>query len=110
MLDLPAAEADLRAALAVAPQPDAWRYLAYLQVRQHDTAAALASLLKIMDSARAYNEIGMVLLTMNSYSDARVYFTKAISASPTWYEEAQRNLDLADEHLQGSAGDAGAAR
>ncbi|MFI4867868.1 MAG: tetratricopeptide repeat protein [Steroidobacterales bacterium] len=109
-LDLPGAEADLRAALAVTPRPDAWRYLADLQVRQHDNAGALASLLKIMDSAHAYNEIGVVLLNMNRYGDSRVYFAKAINASPTWYEEAQRNLELAEENLRGPADAVGAAR
>jgi Tfp pilus assembly protein PilF len=108
--DLPAAEADLRAALAVAPQPDTWRYLADLQVRRRDTAGALESLLKIMDSAHAYNEIGVVLLNMNNYRDSKLYFAKAISASPTWYEEAQRNLDVAEERLQGAADKATASR
>jgi Tfp pilus assembly protein PilF len=109
-LDLTGAEADLRGALAVTPRPDAWRYLADLQVRQHDNAGAFSSLLKIMDSAHAYNDIGMVLLSMNSYGDARVYFAKAISASPTWYEQAQSNLELAEEHLKSQADAAAAAR
>ena len=109
-LDLTGAEADLRGALAVTPRPDAWHYLADLQVRQHDNAGAFSSLLKIVDSARAYNEIGMVLLSMNSYGDARVYFAKAISAAPTWYEEAQSNLELAEEHLKSQADAAAAMR
>ncbi len=108
--DLAGAEADLRAALAVTPRPDAYRYLADLQVRQHDNAGAFASLLKIMDSAHAYNEIGVVLLAMNSYGDSRTYFAKAISASPTWYQEAQSNLELAEEHLKSPAVAAGAAQ
>jgi len=106
--DLAGAETDLRAALAVAPRPDAYRYLADLQVRRHDNAGAFASLLNIMDSAHAYNEIGLVLLNMNSYGDSQAYFAKAISASPTWYEEAQRNLDLAEENLRAPASATGA--
>ena len=97
--DLPGAEADLRSALALGPEPDAWRYLANLQVRRHDTAAALESLLKIMDTAHAYNEIGVLLMNMHEYRESEQYFTKALSASASWYAEAQDNLSLADEHL-----------
>lgn len=102
--DLPGAETDLRAALSVAPQPDTWRYLANLQVRRRDTAGALESLLKVMDSAHAYNEIGVVFMSTNDYQEAQTYFSKAISTSATWYEEAQRNLELAGERLKGALG------
>ena len=101
--DLQGAETDLRAALVVAPRQDTLRYLAELQVRRGDTAAALESLLKIMDAAPAYNEIGVLLMHASNYRDAREYFAKAISASPVWFEEAQRNLALVDAHLRSSA-------
>jgi tetratricopeptide (TPR) repeat protein len=102
--DLAGAEADLRAALTVAPREDAWRYLGELQVRRGDTGAALDSLLNFMDTAQAYNEIGVVFMNMRDYSDAREYFAKAIKTSASWFEEAQKNLALADEHLKNSAG------
>jgi tetratricopeptide (TPR) repeat protein len=102
--DLSGAVTDLRAALAGTPQAATWQHMAELQTRQHDSAAALESLLNIMDTARAYNEIGVVLMKMNDYRAAANHFAKAISASPFWYEEAHRNLALAEEHLQGSAG------
>lgn len=102
--DLPGAAADLRAALAIAPQPETWRHIAELQTREHDSAAALQSLLNIMDTASAYNEIGIVLMKMNDYGAAAIHFAKAISASPSWYEEAHRNLALAQERLQGTGG------
>ncbi len=98
--DLQDAETDLRAALVVAPRQDTLRYLAELQVRRGDTAAALECLLKIMDAAPAYNEIGLLLMHANNYRDAREYFAKAVSASPVWFEEAQRNLALVDAHLR----------
>jgi tetratricopeptide (TPR) repeat protein len=100
--DLPDAGRDLRTALKMAPQPEAWRYLAELQTRQHDSAEALESLLKIMDTAHAHNEIGVVLMSMNEFRPAARKFAEAISASPAWYEEAQRNLALANEHLRSS--------
>ena len=103
--DLTAAEADLRAALALAPSSDAaWRYLGDVQVRAGDTAMAMTSLLNVMDTAQAYNEIGVVLLGTNQYAIAREYFSKAIKTSPAWFEEAQRNLAVADEHLHGASG------
>jgi tetratricopeptide (TPR) repeat protein len=110
LLDLAGAESDLRSVLATTSRPDAWRYLADLQVRQHDNAGAYASLSKIMDSAHAYNEIGLVLLNMNSYGESHSYFAKAISASATWYDEAQRNLELADEQLNSTADASSAPR
>jgi tetratricopeptide (TPR) repeat protein len=76
------------------------RYLAELQVRRGDTAAALESLLRVMDTAQAYNQIGVLLMHVSNYRDAHEYFAKAISASPVWFEEAQRNLALVDAHLR----------
>jgi tetratricopeptide (TPR) repeat protein len=90
--------------LAVAPREDAWRYLGDLQVRRGDTGAALDSLLNSMDTAQAYNEIGVVFMSMRNYKNARDYFDKAIRASAAWFEEAHKNLALADEHLKNSPG------
>jgi tetratricopeptide (TPR) repeat protein len=98
--DLPGAGSDLRRVLNTTPRPDAWRYLAELQTREHDSAAAMDSLLKIMDAARAYNEIGVVLMSMNDFRAAAHHFSEAITASPAWYEEAHKNLARANEHLR----------
>lgn len=100
--DLAGAEADLRAALTVSPREDSWRYLGDLQVMRGDTGAALESLLNIMDTARAFNEMGLVLMSLKNYSAAREYFDKAIKASAVWFDEAQKNLAQADEHLRRS--------
>ena len=102
--DLTGAEADLRAALAVSPREDSWRYLGDLQVLRGDTGGALDSLLNIMDTAQAFNEIGVVFMSRNNYSAAREYFSKAIKASAAWFDEAQKNLAQADEHLKKTTG------
>jgi len=102
--DLTGAEADLRAALTVSPREDTWRYLGELQVLRGDTGAALDSLLNIMDTARAFNEMGVVFMSMKNYVDAREYFGKAIKASAAWFDEAQKNLAQADEHLKKTTG------
>ena len=97
--DLNGAEADFRAALATAPREDTWRYLGNLQVRRGDTAGALESLLNVMDTGEAYNEIGAVYMSENNYQNAKDYFTKSIKASPAYFDEAQKNLAVANEHL-----------
>jgi tetratricopeptide (TPR) repeat protein len=102
--DLTGAEADLRAALTVSPREDTWRYLGELQVLRGDTGAALDSLLNIMDTAQAFNEMGVIYMSVKNYGDAREYFGKAIRASAAWFEEAQKNLAQADEHLKKTTG------
>ncbi len=101
MNDLVRAEADLRAALAVSRRRDTIRYLGELQLRRGDNAAAFESLITVMDAAQAYNEIGTLLLREKEYRDAREYFSRALTASPIWYEDAQNNLALANERLRG---------
>jgi tetratricopeptide (TPR) repeat protein len=110
--DLAGAEADLRSALSVpqrddawiAPRDDTWRYLGDVLVLRGDAAGALESLLNVMSTAEAFNEIGVTLMNVKRYRDAREYFTKAISASAAWYEAAQRNLALVDERLRNPSG------
>jgi tetratricopeptide (TPR) repeat protein len=101
MNDLVRAESDLRAALAISRRRDTVRYLGELQFRRGDNAAAFETLVTVMDAAHAYNEIGTLLLRKKEYRDAREYFAKALTASPTWFEEAQKNLALANEKLRG---------
>lgn len=103
--DLPGAEADFRAALAVdESRTDARRYLGDLLARRGDSADALETLLHVMDTAQAYNEIGIMLMSASKFQDAKEYFSKAIKAAPSYFEEAQKNLAVADEHLRSPSG------
>jgi tetratricopeptide (TPR) repeat protein len=102
--DLAGAESDFVAALAVESREETWRYLGDLQARRGDSAAALESFLHVMNTAQAYNEIGVMLMSASKFQDAKDYFSKAIKASPSWFEEAAKNLALADEHLHSAAG------
>ena len=104
MCSLRPGEADLRAALSISPREDSWRYLGDLQVLRGDTGAALDSLLNVMDTAQAFNEMGVVFMSQKNYSAAREYFDKAIKASAVWFDEAQKNLSQADEHLKNTKG------
>lgn len=97
--DLPGAEADLRESLDRSPRPDASRYLAEVLVRRHDNAGAYESLLRVMDMASAYNQLGLILMSVPDYAAAVDYFAKATSASPRWNEDAQRNLSVARERM-----------
>ena len=98
--DLAGAEADLRAALAVAPREETWRYLGDVLVLRGDAGDALESLLNVMDTAQAFNEIGVTLMSVKKYQDAKEYFGKAIAASASWFEAAQTNLARVDERLR----------
>lgn len=100
--DLAGASLDLHSAVERDPRSVAWRYLAELQVKQNDPSAAFASLSKLMDIAHAYNELGVLLMDGQNYRDAKDYFSKAVSASPVWYEESEKNLALANERLASS--------
>jgi tetratricopeptide (TPR) repeat protein len=110
--DLVGAEVDLRSALSVpqrddtwiAPRDDAWRYLGDVLILRSDTAGALESLLNVMSTAEAFNEMGVTLMGVKNYKDAREYFIKAISASAAWFESAQKNLALVDERLRNTSG------
>jgi hypothetical protein len=55
-------------------------------------------------AAHAHNEIGVLLKDSRNNRDAKEYFSRSISASAIWYEEAQRNLSLGDERLRKPAG------
>jgi Tfp pilus assembly protein PilF len=101
--DLAGAEADLRAALAVEPREDTWRYLGDVQILRGDAGDALDSLLNVMDTAQAFNEIGVTLMSVKKYKDAKEYFSKAITASASWFEVAQKNLARVDERLRNPA-------
>jgi len=101
--DLAGAEADLRAALAVAPREDTWRYLGDVRILRGDAGDALESLLNVMDTAQAFNEMGVTLMSVKKYKDAKEYFSKAIAASASWFEAAQTNLARVDERLRKSA-------
>ena len=73
--DLAGAEADLRSALSVpqrddawiSPRDDAWRYLGDVLVLRGDAAGALESLLNVMSTAEAFNEMGVTLMNVKQY-------------------------------------------
>ena len=105
---LSGAEADLRASIRMLAQPDAYRYLAEVQVREHDNAGAYESLTKTMGVPAAYDQLGLMLMSVHDYRAAADYFEKAISASPNRNESAEKNLSIAQEKLAQPAGNSSA--
>lgn len=70
----------------------AWANLALLYVRQGDYDNAVSSFSHIMDKAEALYYTGYILMMEGDYPAASRYFREAISASPTYYAEANTNL------------------
>ena len=101
--DLPGAESDLRESIDKSPRPDACQYLAEVLVRQHNNAGAYEILLRVMDMSTAYNQMGLIQMSVPDYAAAADYFSKAVSASPAWNGDAQINLSVARERMAQAA-------
>jgi Flp pilus assembly protein TadD len=97
--DLRGAEADLKAAIRLGGTGGVWTNLGKVQAMQGRYAEALESLLQDMDLAHAYNLLGEAAMERGDLETAKRYFESAISESPRYYEDAQKNLGLAKERL-----------
>ena len=97
--DLAGAEADIREAIRLGPQAGTWTNLGEVLAKQGRYPEALESFLKEADVPDAYNQLGSVAMDNGDYAAAQNYFTSAISASPSYYEAAQKNLARANERL-----------
>lgn len=87
------AEQQFRKALEQAPDYDqAWRNLGLVYARQQRYLAALSALERVMDTARAHNDIGYICMLDGRYALAKQYFEKAQTLSPVYYPKAQENL------------------
>lgn len=98
--DYEGAERDLKLAISLGAPAGAWTSLARSQARQGRYEEARESLLKEVDLARAYNELGKVALDTGDPLRARDYFADAISASPRYFEAAVANLALANQQIE----------
>ena len=99
--DLPGAEADLKAAISLGPLPMAWVNLGKVQAKARRYGAAFKTFLNTLDTARAYNAVGEGAMSNGDHQIAKTYFENATNASPSYFEEAYKNLALADEALAG---------
>jgi Tfp pilus assembly protein PilF len=80
----------------------AWANLGLLYVRQNNYDKAASSFDHIMDKAKSLYYIGYILMMEGNYAAASEYFHKAISASPTYYADANKNLERIQRLLRAS--------
>lgn len=66
---------------------------ALLMARKGETMEALQTFKKVLTEAEAYNELGYIHMMQQDYEKARRLFEMAISASPTYFERASKNLE-----------------
>lgn len=99
--DLKGAEEDLRAALSIDPTSLARVNLGNVQAKGRHYGDAFKTFLETYDAAHAYNAVGEGAMDNGDHQIARTYFENATTASPSYFEEAEKNLTLAREALAG---------
>jgi tetratricopeptide (TPR) repeat protein len=75
----------------------------FTQAAQAHYDEAIKCFLKEADPPHAYNLGGEIAMKNSNYAAAQKFFTSAISASPRYFEAAQKNLALVNERLTESA-------
>lgn len=100
--DLPGAERDLREAIHLGIADRAWLNLGKVQAKERQYGLAFRSFLETLDTAHAYNEVGEAASRNGDLGVAKAYFENAANESPTYFEEAVKNLAVANEELQKS--------
>ena len=70
----------------------AWSNLGLVLARERRYQESLEAFSQLMDRPRALNSVGYVCMIGNDDACAEEYFTRAMAASPTWYVEANQNL------------------
>jgi len=89
----PEAEREFRKALDLKPDYEqAWRNLGLVYARQQRYLSALHALERVMDTAKAHNDIGFICMLDGRYQLAEYYFEQALTLSPVFYPKAKENL------------------
>jgi Flp pilus assembly protein TadD len=99
--DLKGAESDLKEAISLGPVPLAWVNLGKVQAKARRYGAAFKTFLNTLDTARAYNAVGEGAMGNGDMEIAKTYFENATNAAPSYFEQAYKNLALANEALAG---------
>lgn len=79
----------------------AWSNLALVMARQGRYADAFNILEKNYSTAVAYHDVGYMALINGEYARAEEWLTKALQSSPRYFEEADRNREMARSRLLG---------
>jgi tetratricopeptide (TPR) repeat protein len=105
--DLKGAEADFRQALSIDPVRLTRINLGNLQAKERRYGEAFKTFLEAYDVPHAYNAVGEGAMKNGDHQIARTYFENAATESPSYFEEAQKNLTLAREALAGRGAGSG---
>jgi tetratricopeptide (TPR) repeat protein len=106
--DYPHAVAILKRAQTLAPNnPKVNQLLGQGLAAQKQYPQALEAFMKGGDEAQAYNNIGVFYFMDGQYEDAAKCFQRALELRPTFYQEAQTNLQRALEKMQQTRKDGG---
>jgi tetratricopeptide (TPR) repeat protein len=99
--DYPRAVATLKQAQTLAPHDQKVnQLLGQALAAQKQYPQALEAYMKGGDEAQAYNNIGVFYFTDGQYEEAAKCFQRAMELRPTFYQEAQTNLQRALEKMQ----------
>ena len=98
--ELAIAEKYLRQAIREDQNLDrAWTNLGLVYVRKGLHKRALATFEQAMEPADALNDLGYFLMLEGKYEQAIELFERAIDTSPSYFEQAQKNLKRAKAEL-----------
>lgn len=90
--NLKGAGSAFREALLLDPNYElAWRNLALVYTRQGRYDEAVETLTKVQDEAKAYNDVGYILMVDGKLDKAKGYFEEAKRLSPSFYALADTN-------------------
>ncbi len=99
--DYPHAVATLKQAQTLAPKnPKVNQMLGQALAAQKQYPQALEAFMKGGDEAQAYNNIGVFYFMDGHYEEAAKCFQRAMELRPTFYQEAQTNLQRALDKMQ----------
>jgi tetratricopeptide (TPR) repeat protein len=82
------------------PMPVTWIVRGDLFAIDGDYAAALGSYLETLSEPWAYQRLGEHALRRKDYEVAMRYFAQAAENSPNFFEDANRGMAVAREHLR----------
>lgn len=91
------AESSFREALALDPALDAARMNLRLALAWQGRYEEAVADLKRGDAPRILNNIGFVAMERGDFSTAKLFFTKAMELSPSYYPVAAKNLEYLEE-------------
>ncbi len=92
--DLDSAKRHFRRAILIEPSfKRGWCNLALIHQRQGRQEDALSALEQVLTKSEAYNTLGYLNMLAGNHTQAEQFLQQAIALSPSYYEEAQQNLE-----------------